>query len=138
MRTQNFAEGFSRQAPLEMINPLLSQPVVELCLSIPSWKWIKGGRDRAVARQAFSNMLPDAIVTRRTKGGPSAFYRQIVEHYRDAMRERLLGGELARRGIVDRVAVEAFFASPIDEQGHAYVRVLDLSDAEAWVTQRTH
>lgn len=136
MRPQNYSEGFSRQASLEMVTPLLSQPVVEMCLSIPSWKWIGGGRDRAVARDAFCRSLPASIIRRRSKGGPGAFFRQVLEHQHDALRQRLLEGILVQRQVLDRAAIEAFFGSRIDEQGDAYVRILALADAEAWVRHR--
>ena len=32
------------------LHPLLAQPLLELCLRIPSWLWVAGGRDRALAR----------------------------------------------------------------------------------------
>src|SRR5690606_24180262 len=51
------------------IHPLLAQPVLEACLRIPTWLWVRGGRDRAVARRAFADLLPPAIATRRSKGG---------------------------------------------------------------------
>lgn len=137
MRPQNYSEGFARDAPLEMVTPLLSQPVVELCLSIPSWEWIAGGRDRAVARNAFSPVLPAPIIRRRSKGGPGAFFRQVLEHHRVALRERLLDGIMAKQRLLDSRAIETFFAGRIDEQGDAYVRILALADAEAWVRQQS-
>jgi len=136
LRPQNFSEGFPRADPIELVTPLLAQPIVELCLSIQTWQWIEGGRDRAVARDAFANLLPAAITGRRTKGGPGAFYRQIVDRYRGAIREQLLEGELSSRKLIDRRAIEAFFQNPIDAQGDSYVRVLTLSDAESWIRAR--
>ncbi len=136
LRPQNFSEGFPRAEPIELVTPLLAQPILELCLSIQTWQWIEGGRDRAVARDAFANLLPAAITGRRTKGGPGAFYRQIVDRYRVAIREQLLEGELSSRKLIDRTAIEAFFQNPIDAQGDSYVRVLTLSDAESWIRAR--
>ncbi|WP_079246944.1 MULTISPECIES: asparagine synthase C-terminal domain-containing protein [Sphingomonas] len=132
LRPQNFSEGFPRAEPIELITPMLAQPIVELCLAIQTWQWVEGGRDRAAARDAFANMLPEAICDRRTKGGPGAFYRQIVDRYRTAIKEQLLDGELSARKLIDRSAIEAFFQRPVDEQGDAYVRILTLSDAESW------
>ena len=50
------------------LHPLLAQPIVELCLRVPSWLWFTGGRDRAVARAAFRGIVPDRILDRRGKG----------------------------------------------------------------------
>ncbi|MCP3731320.1 asparagine synthase C-terminal domain-containing protein [Sphingomonas sp. MG17] len=136
LRPQNFSEGFPRAEPLELITPMLAQPIVELCLSIQTWQWVEGGCDRAVARRAFAGLLPKAILDRRSKGGPGAFYRQIVSQFSNEIRERLLEGQLARQNLLDRKAVEAFFAAPIDAHGDAYVRLLVLADTEAWVQAR--
>ncbi len=137
MRPQNFCEGFARTAALEMVTPLLAQPVMELCLSIQSWQWVADGHDRAVARRAFAGDLPPATSGRHSKGGPGGFYRQIVEERRGAMMNHLLEGHLCAKGLLDRRAIEAFFARPIDVQGFDYIRMLTLTDAESWVRHRS-
>jgi asparagine synthase (glutamine-hydrolysing) len=137
MRPQNFSEGFDRTAPLEMVTPLMAQPVIELCLSIQSWRWVAGGRDRAVARRAFAGDLPPATSGRHSKGGPGGFYRQIVEQRRNAMMGHLLEGQLCSHGLLDRRAIEAFFARSIDEQGFDYIKMLTLTDVESWVRHRS-
>lgn len=52
IRVQNHLDGHGRQAHAPIVFPLLSQPVMEACLSIPSWLWCAGGRNRAIARAA--------------------------------------------------------------------------------------
>src|SRR3546814_984119 len=64
-RAQKSIELYPRADAPPQIVPLLSQPVVELCLSIPTWQWVHGGRDRAVARAAFAGILPDLLVERK-------------------------------------------------------------------------
>jgi len=122
--------GRSRFAPV--IAPLLSQPVIETCLAIPSWTWRAGGRDRAVARAAFAADLPPAIIGRRSKGGPDGFSAIILREHRAAIRERLLDGMLAREGVVDRAALEARFADRRPFSGEEQGRLLELVDSEAW------
>ena len=78
-----------------MLNPLVSQPVMEACLAIPSWQWREGGFDRAVAREAFRKDLPDLIAWRRGKGGPDGFTAPDRRSFPPAIRERLLDGLLA-------------------------------------------
>ena len=135
LRTQNYAEGLPRDQALEAIHPLLSQPVVELCLSIASWKWVAGGRDRSVARTAFAPTLPQQTVIRRTKGGPGAFHRQVAHSRAPEIRDRLLGGRLAEAGLLDVAAIEASLRSQADTPEFSYDRLLELVDAEAWVQQ---
>ncbi len=121
-----------RGAFAPVLFPLLSQPVVEACLAVPSWQWRHGGRDRAVARQAFTDDLPALVLERRVKGGPDGFGAAILRRHRAAIRERLLDGELARHGIVDRAAIEAQLGGERPPEAALQVRILDLLDTEAW------
>jgi len=131
LRVQQLLEpGRSRFAPV--VAPLISQPVMEACLAIPSWRWRDGGRDRAVARAAFAADLPPAIIGRRSKSGPDGFSAIILRQHRAAIRERLLDGALARNGVVDRNGLEARFADTRPFSGEEQGRLLDLVDTEAW------
>jgi asparagine synthase (glutamine-hydrolysing) len=122
--------GRSSFAPV--IAPLLSQPVIEACLAIPSWDWRAGGRDRAVARAAFAADLPTNILGRRSKGGPDGFSAIILRQHRSGIRERLLDGMLARNRVIDRAALEARFLDPRPFSGEEQGRLLELVDTEAW------
>lgn len=127
----NLEPGRSRVAPV--INPLLSQPIVEACLRIPSWRWRQGGIDRAAARDAFRNDLPASIITRRSKGGPDAFTAQLIARYRPQIRERLLEGNLAAHRIVDKVAIERVLGDTRPTLGEERTRLLALLSTEAWL-----
>lgn len=49
---------------IDLLHPLLAHPLLELCLRIPSWLWVGGGRDRAVARDAFEGLVPSSVLQR--------------------------------------------------------------------------
>jgi asparagine synthase (glutamine-hydrolysing) len=115
-----------------LVNPLLSQPIMETCLSIPSWQWREGGRDRAMARTAFAARLPPAILERKVKGTPDPFCGEIVRRKRDELRERLLGGRLAAHGILDSGAIEEALRADRTTASEENVRLLELVNAEAW------
>lgn len=91
---------------LDVLHPLLAQPVVELCLSIPTWDLVHGGRDRGLARAAFAQRLPAAVAQRRSKGILARLYTQRVAASLDVLRPWLLDGLLAEAGVLDRGAVE--------------------------------
>ncbi|UYY57176.1 asparagine synthase-related protein [Sphingomonas sp. S2-65] len=122
----------SRIAPL--INPLLSQPIIETCLSIPSWRWRAGGRDRAAVRTAFADRLPKAIVDRKVKGTPDPFCGEIVRRKRQELRERLLDGRLTHHRILDPGAIEEALRPGRVTTGEENVRLLELVNVEAWCT----
>lgn len=132
LRVQQLLEP-TRSGFAPVITPLVSQPMLEACLAIPAWRWRDGGRDRAVARDAFSADLPSTVSRRRTKGGPDGFAAMVVDRHRDAIRERLLDGQLVRNHVADRGALERRFRSEIPFTAEETVRLLDLADTEAWV-----
>ncbi|MCX7587286.1 asparagine synthase-related protein [Phenylobacterium sp. 58.2.17] len=90
----------ARQAT--MIHPLLAQPVMEHCLTIPVMDLTGGRRDRALARRAFADRLPRLITERRAKGELSAYYGRMVTASLDFLRPQLLEGRLAAHGLIDR------------------------------------
>ena len=116
-----------------VLNPLVSQPVIEACLSVPTWEWRAGGRDRSLARRAFAVELPQLILERRVKGTPGRFAARLLDRFRDPIRDRLLGGRLAARGIVDVRALEAVLAGDRPVGDLQRVRILELVNAEAWL-----
>jgi asparagine synthase (glutamine-hydrolysing) len=132
LRIQGTIDGFSRLNTGPQINPLLSQPIVEACLRIPTWAWCSGGENRSVARRAFQNDLPDAIIHRRSKGGPDTFAFEVIETNRSILRERLLSGVLAQHGLLDLVELEKCFDDRRPVQKSDYVRLSALAEAEAW------
>ncbi|WP_037515040.1 asparagine synthase-related protein [Sphingopyxis sp. LC81] len=131
MRAQKSLELYPRRSAPPHIAPLLSQPIVELCLSIPTWHWIADGRDRAVARAAFSNRLPKTIIERRQKGGPTEFNLSIYRTHRDRLHEMLSGGVLAAAGIIDISILDE--PEDVSWRGNAREqRILAFAAAESW------
>jgi asparagine synthase (glutamine-hydrolysing) len=123
----------SRGRHLPVLSPLMSQPIMECCLEIPTWEWRAGGRDRSLARRAFAADLPQALINRRVKGTPSRFAARLLDHFRGAIRERLLGGRLAAHRVIDAVAVEQALGGDRPVPDLERVRILELVNAEAWI-----
>ncbi|MBB4730468.1 asparagine synthase C-terminal domain-containing protein [Xanthomonas arboricola] len=131
--TQFFRESAPRGALRRLRMPLLSQPVVETCLRVPSWMWIEGGRNRAVARSAFTGWLPQDILARRSKGSFVSYSGGAFRRNRNRIRELLLTGHLRAHDLLDVPALEAAFdnGSRIDDD--ALQRLIDLCMVENWV-----
>jgi asparagine synthase (glutamine-hydrolysing) len=92
---------------LQEISPLLSQPLMELSLRIPTYLLRSGGRDRSIARQAFASQLPTQIATRKTKAFADAQTAGLIKHNIEFVRETLLDGQLVKNRIVDRAKLES-------------------------------
>ncbi|HTM81566.1 asparagine synthase-related protein [Asticcacaulis sp.] len=131
-RIQGTIDGFSRFSSPPMVLPLLSQPLVEFCLSVPSWRWIESGRNRAPARRAFSDKLPRAVLDRRSKGTPNSFAFDVVDKNRPIARDQLLDGQLAQHGLINVDQVSRVLADNVVLKGFDHMRLAMLLEAEAW------
>ncbi|MEO0030485.1 MAG: hypothetical protein RIS94_243 [Pseudomonadota bacterium] len=125
-------DGYPRHEVAPSRYPLLSQPVIETVLRIPSWLWIEGGRDRSVARTAWADVLPAKVLERRSKGGLDGYSIAMIEANRDALRPFLLEGHTARSSLIDRPALEAVLAGRARRGDTAIYRLFPLIDVESW------
>ena len=134
--TQAFRDSVPRARNRWFRMPLLSQPVVEACLRVPSWMWISDGHDRSVARTAFSELLPREIVDRRSKGTFMNYWGAAYRRNRTQMREFLLTGRLQSCGILDADAVRKAFEDPATPRDQSLMRLFDLCKVENWARQQ--
>lgn len=133
IQMQDQLEAFDRLDHAPIVAPLLSQPVVEQCLQTASWLWCRSGRNRAVARTAFCDLLPPEVIARQTKGGFEGFSHELLLANRATVRSMLLDGMLAGHGLLDLAQLEAVLdgdkAIPV-LVGH---RLMRLVAVEAWL-----
>ena len=132
MRIQPFLDGYDRALRLPMIAPLLSQPLVEFGLGVPSWQWCEGGRDRSLARTAFADDLPVIVTQRRTKGRVESLFVPAFNDHRVQIGSFLREGWLANAGLLDMDAIDAALAHPVRALDSAYIRLLQIADIERW------
>jgi asparagine synthase (glutamine-hydrolysing) len=118
-------------APLE-IAPLLSQPVMEVCLRTPTYLCRRSGRDRAVARHAFSTDLPAEIAQRRSKGMGDDTTRRALVAQRMQIRDYLLGGFLAQHRYVDCEGISRLLAGEPTQSAAHFNHLLDFLTIESW------
>ncbi|WP_169805722.1 asparagine synthase-related protein [Novosphingobium rosa] len=133
----NGLEGFGYEREWPVVYPLLSQPVIELCLKIPTWMWCDGGINRAVAREAYRDALPPLTIQRSTKGTFDRLGIELIEQQRGAIEDFVCGGALAQAGIIDVDAVREAIRGMASYQGLNWVRVLGFVDVEAWIRARS-
>ena len=118
---------------IERIHPLLAQPLLELCLQIPSWLWLAGGRDRAVAREAFKGLVPASVLERRIKGSLQGMLYRGFSALREPMRELLVEGELAKLRIVDAAAIEDALNGEVWMRDEVQLRISEMAALELWI-----
>ncbi|MCV2438701.1 asparagine synthetase B family protein [Paucibacter sp. DJ2R-2] len=135
MQPIGYYDPFEQEAAPELVNPLLSQPLVELCLRLPSHLLTRGGQGRALARRAFENDLPASIIRRRSKGGMEEHVKAVLNANINTVRELLLDGELCRRGLLDRSRLQAQLFDRPSTQSASSSQIHALVAVEAWLSR---
>lgn len=130
---QLFADATIRDSHRRVRMPLLSQPVMEACLRIPTWMWISGGKNRAIARSAFADQLPQAVLERRSKGTFMNYTSAVYRRNKEAIRRFLLDGHLHSRGLLDPHKLNLFLDSQLPARDRSFMRIFNLCMIENWV-----
>jgi asparagine synthase (glutamine-hydrolysing) len=126
---------FGKPSDPPMIAPLASQPLAQLALRIPTHFHIIGGMSRAVALRAFSDSLPEAILSRDGKGTPESWIGDLVQRNRDFLREFLLDGQLAKQGILDREKTSALLSNRLGKSQVEPHQLIVQLYIEAWLSR---
>ena len=124
-----------RSLVADVIHPLLAQPIMELCLRTPTPVLTSGGRDRGLARHAFSHRLPDAIAGRRTKGSLGGYYARTVAGSLAFLRPFLLEGRLAQMNMINVARLEALLTREQLIIRGDYPSILFTALVESWVRE---
>ena len=132
-----YYDPFEQAAAPELVHPLLSQPLVELCLQLPTYLLAHGGRGRALARNAFAADLPPQVANRRSKGGMEEHITAVMQANIDVVRGLLLEGELSRRGMLDRPKVEQLLSGRPTTLACSPSQIHGLVAVEAWLSRWT-
>lgn len=130
--TQIFYRVLDRHA--DIVHPLISQPIIELCLQIPSYVLTYGGIDRALVRQAFEDTVAPAIIARTTKGATTGYFNRLLVRNLPALREYLLSGVLVAERLLDKQRTEAALSeASVIQRSDLLFPVLTAFRAELWL-----
>ena len=134
-RPSLFREPVPDAPILDFINPLMCQPILELCLRIPTYLHAPRGQDRAIARAAFATDLPTEVVRRTWKGSADRHARDMLINNITRVREVLLEGELVKSGILDRKRIAgALSLAPTRDASHV-TEIFGYFSTEVWLRQ---
>jgi asparagine synthase (glutamine-hydrolysing) len=126
--------GVSRsQRALDLIHPLMMQPLMELALGVPVDLMVKGGLGRAWARTAFADRLPAEIRDRRSKGELGSLYGPSLASALPSLRTFLLEGRLAAQGLIDRARLESALEESALANSGGLLDILRALSVESWV-----
>ena len=126
-----FSAASRQTAVVDLRHPLLAQPVVEACLSIPTDR-LTLGRDRGLARRAFADRLTPEIAARRSKGDLTAYYGRRIAVSLPALRPWLLDGALCAQGLLDRRRIEQALTTEHLIWRGGYREIMIAATMESW------
>jgi asparagine synthase (glutamine-hydrolysing) len=112
---------------------LLSQPIVEACLRIPPYVMTAGGKERALARAAFTDLVSPDVALRVTKGETTRYFAAVLAANEAWIRGILCGGRLVKSGVVDSDALQRALAGGWLQDGMAADGLYALIAAECWL-----
>jgi asparagine synthase (glutamine-hydrolysing) len=116
------------------ISPLVSQPLLEIALRMPTHLHCQFAQDRPVARAAFADVLPPEILQRGLgKGGPGLWIREVVDNNVGFLREFLLDGTLVRQRLIDRTKLETVLSHRIAKSTVIACDIFAKLYIEAWL-----
>jgi asparagine synthase (glutamine-hydrolysing) len=95
-----------RTGVVDLVHPLMSQPLLEWSMRVPSPVLTGGRMDRFLARTTFSDRLPDPIAWRMSKGDYTATFEREAAASLPFLRAHLLDGLLVQHGVLDRSRTE--------------------------------
>jgi len=139
MQIRFLAEVINRHRPIPHLecapqhHPLMSQPLIETCLRIPTYLLIRGGRERALAREAFADKLPPEIVRRRDKGSILSHTTEMLRQGEPFVRKVLLEGALAGSGIIAPDQLKPYIVQGQPFREEHLLPILACIAAEMWV-----
>lgn len=119
------------EAPYEQ-HPLVSQPLIEMALRIPTYHLQRGGQARALARAAFADCVPPSILAREDKGDTTSQIRSLLRGSAHLLAETMVDGLLVQRGILRRKPLERIFKELDTYRTADIFPLLSCIAAEIW------
>ena len=138
MQIRFLSEVVNRHRPIARLerapqhHPLLSQPLMELCLQIPTYLLLRDGRERGLAREAFADRVPSQILRRRDKGSIVSHATEMIRQSQPFVRELLLDGVLASAGVIVSADLEPYIVHGQPFREEHLMPLLACIAAEVW------
>lgn len=131
LATPNYYPVLRTSDFLETICPFLSQPIVEVCLSIPSYILQFNGRERGLARIVFSDLICPEVNERRFKSHFSDYSHSMIINNKEFYKDFLLSGVLIKNNILNRNEIDHGLSTD-NLTFEKYSRIMQFADVEAW------
>jgi asparagine synthase (glutamine-hydrolysing) len=120
----NYYKGMLGGWGIDFRDPTADRRLLEFCLAVPDDQYLAGGLPRALARGAFADRLPQAVLGERRKGYQAADWHEGLSAARDQLREE-----------IERLSATPVAADALDTKRMA--RLVEEWPDGAWHRDRT-
>ena len=115
-----------------ILNPFLSQPLVELALSLPTYQLYTDGYDRAPFRRGMYKATNHDYIWRKTKGETSGIIMLGLSHNLKNICELVLEGRFVKEKLVDKELLYDQLQELRHGKGDTLWPLINLLAAELW------
>ncbi|MFA6535621.1 MAG: asparagine synthase-related protein [Candidatus Babeliales bacterium] len=116
-------------------HPLLSQPIVELALKIPTYQSFKDGYDRIFFRRAISRIKKTKSLWRMIKGQTTGtIVKQCAYHAQD-IKDIILNGKLVSGGMIDKNWLNKELVQMRHGQAENLWPIIHILTGQLWLNQ---
>ena len=130
-----YAERNRNVAPHITAHPLLSQPLVELALQVPTYQSFANGFDRILFRNAVSRIKKPKALWRTIKGQTTGTMTKMFFKDTFFVRDALLQGRLVTSGMIDTQWLEQEIIKIRHGQIENMWTMIQLFTAQQWLNQ---
>lgn len=128
---ENFYTYRKTSEYVDIIHPLLSQPIMELCLSIPSYILTPNLINRGLLRDSFKSYLPESIFLRRSKGTIGSYYDELIKFNYEEICIELMNGNLIKSEVLSKEWLEYNLLKAKSDQ-NIRMQLFQLLTIEFW------
>lgn len=130
-----FADRNQRMPYRTLTHPLLSQPLVELGLKIPTYQSFNNGFDRIFFRNSVSRIKKPQALWRTMKGETTGSMAKSFAQHASAVHDIILQGRLAQDGLVNKQWLDREMAKIRHGQIENLWPIIHLLTSQLWMSQ---
>jgi asparagine synthase (glutamine-hydrolysing) len=134
--TLNTVRAVGAEFGIEVHAPFMDTEVVRACLSLPAHRRADPSTPKPLLRAALSGLVPDAVLTRTTKGDYTRDAHLGVRRAADALRRTMTDPAAADLGILEPAPVRAVLDGAIQGLPTPWGALNQVFAVETWLREK--
>lgn len=117
------------------VHPLMSQPLIELALKIPTYQSFKNGYDRIFFRKAVNRFKPVNSLWRTVKGQTTGSIMKSFANNSQKLEGILLNGSLIKNGVVNKAWLQEQISTIKHSRPNNSAKLSNILMCQLWLNQ---